>query len=296
MRVEAQQLTKRFGTITAVDRVDFSIPTGGRVALIGPNGSGKSTLVRAVVGLLRFEGRVLLDGVSTLNGRADVAQRVAYVPQSAPALGAPVRELVRALASVRDLPVSAVEKAAKELGLDLAAVGALPLRGLSGGMRQKLILAIALAARADLVVLDEPTASLDPGTRERFFALFDDYADGATVLLCSHRLEEVRQLVDHVLVLEEGRLVYAGAAADRLSAWTLALVEVRVTDARATVWLESHGFRRGRGTWWVHNVSHVDKLPLLTALTRELGNCLLDVNVRDIETLELSQGDLADVE
>lgn len=290
MRVEAQRLTKRFGSIRAVDRVDFSVPAGGRVAVIGPNGSGKSTLVRALVGLLCFEGRVLLDGIPLPDGRADIAQRLAYVPQSAPALGAPVHEVVRALTSVRSLPVSAVDKAANELGLDLAAIASLPLRGLSGGMRQKLILAAALAARADLVVLDEPTASLDPETRERFFTRFDDYVGAATVLLCSHRLEEVRQLVDHVLVLEEGRLVYHGAAADRLSAWALALVEVRVSEAAAAAWLEGRGFRRGRGTWWVLHVNQIEKPGLLQELTTELGTRLLDINVRDVETLQLSRG------
>jgi ABC-type multidrug transport system ATPase subunit len=79
-------------------------------------------------------------------------------------------------------------------------------------MKQKLLIALALASRADLYILDEPTASLDAATRERFFELFDEVAGSATLVLCSHRLDEIRRLVSHVVALDEGRVVYDGPA------------------------------------------------------------------------------------
>ena len=290
MRVEVRGLTKRFGRLAALRDVSFSLPPGHRVALIGPNGSGKSTLIRVLMGLLRFEGTVLLDGHSPHeNGVA--ARRLAYVPQIAPSLAMPVRELIRALATLRDMPVDAVEKIGTRLGLDLDAVARSPFRSLSGGMKQKLLIALALASEASLLVLDEPTGSLDVGSREHFFALCADRPPDAGVVLCSHRLEEVRQLVDRVLVLDEGRLAYDGPAEDFLQSSTSGLLEVCVASDAAARWLEARRFRRGTGNWWQRTVTHAEKLRLLAELTRELGEAVDDLNVRDLETLAVESAE-----
>lgn len=286
MRVEAQGLTRRFGRVCALDGLDFELPPGRRVALVGPNGSGKSTLNRILMGLLAYEGRVRLDGVSPLADRLDVARRIAYVPQRPPALAAPVREVVQALGPLRGAAVSDVTDVAARLGLDLEAVAARPVRGLSGGMKQKLALALALAAPARLLILDEPTGSLDARTREIFFPLFEERARDATVLLCSHRLEEVRQLVDHVLLLHEGRKAWDGPAAGFLDASTTSVLEVRVKDPAAGARLAEQGFRRTSGAWWMQTVTQAQKLRLLPELAAELGGSLADLNVRDLEALE----------
>jgi ABC-2 type transport system ATP-binding protein len=290
VRVEVQALGKRFGPVTALRDVSFELPPGRRVALVGPNGSGKSTLNRALMGLLSFEGEVRLDGFSPREERIEVARRMAYVPQVAPNLGVPVAELVRTLVAVRGGSPERVEKAARRLGLELAEVGARPFRGLSGGMRQKLLIALALSADASFLILDEPTGSLDARTRERFFPLFAERAGSATVLLCSHRLEEVRALVDHVLLLDEGRLVHDGPAEAFLDASTTSLLEVRAVGEAAARWLAERGFRRGAADWWMRSVSHAEKLALLPELARRLDGALRDVTVRDVESIELAPG------
>jgi len=287
MRVEAEALTKRFGRVVALEQVSFAIPSGLRVALIGPNGSGKSTLNRVLLGLLSFDGGVRLDGVSPLDETARGARRVAYVPQVPPNLALPVGELVAALAALRRTPATAVQKLAAELGLDLEAVARRPFRALSGGMKQKLLIALALAAEASLLVLDEPTGSLDAHSRELFFSLFERVVPDVTVVLCSHRLEEVRQLVEHVILLEEGRLLYDGPATDFLESSTTSLVEVRVAGERAAAWLEQRGFRSRTGDWWMRTVTHAEKLALLPDLAEALRGDLRDVNIRDLEALEL---------
>jgi ABC-2 type transport system ATP-binding protein len=290
VRVEVRGLTKRFGRLAALRDVSFSLPPGHRVALIGPNGSGKSTLMRVLMGLLRFEGTVLLDGHSPHENSA-AARRLAYVPQIAPSLAVPVRELVRALATLRGMSVDGIEKIAARLGLDLDAVALLPFRSLSGGMKQKLLIAVALASDASLLVLDEPTGSLDVGSREHFFALCADRPRETSIVLCSHRLEEVRQLVDRVLVLDEGRLAYDGPAEGFLQSSTSALLEVRAASEAAVRWLEARGFRRGSGNWWQRTVTHAEKLRLLPELTRELGDAVDDLNVRDLETLTVESAE-----
>lgn len=215
MNVEVRELTKRYGDFVALDRVGFCLEAGERVALVGPNGSGKSTLNRALMGLLRYEGEIRIDGVSPREDRLDVARRIAYVPQTAPALAAPVKETVGVLARLRGVAQDDVAALAAELDLDLEAVADRPVRGLSGGMKQKLLIALALSANAKLLILDEPTGSLDARTRERFFPLLDRCARDATVLLCSHREEDALGRVDRVLELADGRLVHDGAVRTR---------------------------------------------------------------------------------
>jgi len=290
VRVEVSGLSKRFGELFALRDVSFTLPPGRRTALVGPNGSGKSTLNRVIMGLLAFDGEVRVDGFSARDERVAIARRMAYVPQIAPALAVPAGELVRALVSVRGGDPARVAEIASRLGLELGEVASRPFRSLSGGMKQKLLIALALAANAKLLVLDEPTGSLDARTRERFFPLFDELAGDATVILCSHRLEEVRLLVDHVLVLDEGRLVYDGEAAPILDASLTSLVEVRAEGEAASLWLRSRGFRLGSGAWWVRATTPTEKLTLLPELVRALDGALLDFSVRELDSLELGAG------
>jgi ABC-2 type transport system ATP-binding protein len=290
VRIEARGVTKRFGRVQALRGVGFEVPAGGRVALVGPNGSGKSTLNRVLMGLVACdEGEVRVDGRSPLRERVAIARGLAYVPQAAPQSGVPVREIAGVIARLRGLATGDMAKLAERLELDLDAVGASPLRALSGGTRQKLLLALALASRASLLVLDEPTASLDATARERFFGLFAELPRETTLLLCSHRLEEIRPLVDRVLALDEGRVVYDGAAAGFLDARALSVVEVSAA-ADAAAWLRSRGFRRGAGGWWLRSVARGEKPELVRELLRELGPSLRDLNVREIEGLELEVG------
>lgn len=134
------------------------------------------------------------------------------------ALGATVREVVQMVALTRNLEVAAVAGVAKTLELDLAQVDRQPFRNLSGGMKQKLLLAIAFAARPQLLVMDEPTASLDARTRDRFFELCAGLGSGVTLILCSHRVEELQKLAQHVVALEDGRVTFDGAASAYLEA------------------------------------------------------------------------------
>jgi len=207
MRVQLNDVTKRFDGVRALESVSLDLAAGDRVALVGPNGSGKSTLVRAVMGIVRCEGTVRLDGLDPFEHRTRLAARLAYVPQTAPQLGATVGEVARAVATLRGLDPADIRHTAADIHLDLDALGRRPVRTLSGGMKQKLLISLALAAPVSLLILDEPTASLDSEAREAFFRLFEERVDGATLLLCSHRLDEVRRLVGRVAAIEDGHLV-----------------------------------------------------------------------------------------
>jgi ABC-type multidrug transport system ATPase subunit len=213
---------------------------------------------------------------------------VAYVPQVAPQAAAPVGDFVRAFCAVRGLATEAVTASAARLELDLPSLLARPLRGLSGGSKQKLLLALAFATPAELFVLDEPTASLDARARARFFERCAELPAGTSLLLCSHRLEEIHHLVNHVIALEEGRVAYDGPAADFLAARSVSVVSCLI-DGEDAEWLRAHGFAPGAPGWWARTVERHEKLALLGAAVTALAGRLRDLQVRELDTLEMTR-------
>jgi len=294
MRVEGKAIWKRFGRVDALRGIDFTIPSGGKIGLIGPNASGKSTLIRIILGLLRSEGELLLDGEK--KREMDLADRIAYVPQIAPKFSASVGEVIKAITRVRKIPPEAVVECGKELSIDLRAVERQAFRNLSGGAKQKTLLSLALATRASLFVLDEPTASLDTQSRRDLFHLLSERTQDATVILCSHRLEEIRTLVDQVMVLEEGRLAYFGPTEAYLDRMTLSTIDVQMKNGVDNDALMTLGFLPGVAGWWSRTATRAEKLELVAHLSHELEGQIVNMLVRDADAVQLDdQGDRDDV-
>ncbi len=202
--------------------VDLEVSEGEIVALLGANGSGKSTLVRAAVGLVPLDGgEVELFGTPLPQFRA--WRRLGYVPQHSRAVAgvpATVQEVVMSgrlsrrpvLGLARGTDHEAVARAVSRVGL----VDRLrsPLAELSGGQQQRVLIARALAADADLLVMDEPTSGVDHDNQESLAELLGELVDeGASVLLVAHELGPMRSLVDRVVVLGDGRVVSTGGVA-----------------------------------------------------------------------------------
>lgn len=286
MRVEFANVGKRFGKVAALRNVSLELPEGTRTALIGPNGSGKSTLVRALMGMLVFDGELRIGGVRVDDDRSEIAPRIAYVPQIAPRFAAPVRDVVAAIARVRAVSVDAVAAVAGELDLDIRGLAKRPFRALSGGQRQKVLAALALATDAELFVLDEPTASMDPQSRLAFFRLVERLPATTTVVLCSHRLDEIRRLVDRVVVLAEGVVAWQGSAVAYLEEHAEAVVEVQVAGDGADRWLTERGFARGAAQWWSRSVPVGERARLLAEIGKNLNGQVRDVVARDVERLQ----------
>lgn len=226
MKIELREARKRFGETEVLRGLTLQIEAGQRVGLVGPNGSGKSTLVRLLLGLLSAEGSVRVDGLDPFCGHAQLLPKMGYVPQNPPQWSAPVSEVVATVCGLRGIGEAEVKKLCLRLSLEWDSIQDRPLRNLSGGMKQKLLIALALSSSASLFILDEPTASLDARSRELFFQLYAERARGATLVLCSHRLEEVQKLVDYVLFLCEGRVSFFGEVAAFLSQRSTNIVEL----------------------------------------------------------------------
>lgn len=203
---------KRFGRRIVLDGLSATVPTGMVTALVGPNGSGKTTILKLLLELTRADaGRIAVDG-RILSGDPEARRHVGYMPQLA---GFPQRqsgrELLALIASLRGNDVTADFSMAEAFGLDDQLDR--PLGELSGGTRQRINAVLALAFRPRLLVLDEPTAGLDP-LAARIFKdrLAMERARGTTILITSHVLPELEELADHVLFLDGGRAAWQGDA------------------------------------------------------------------------------------
>jgi len=204
--IRARGLVKRYGSITAVDHLDFEVHDGETFALIGPNGAGKTTTLKLLLGLARpDEGTVQIgpDGLSPHDARA--RQSLGYVPQRVEFPPArTVAQVMSFFADLRGLEPASVDRALERVGL--TAHRDRLASDLSGGYTQRLSLAQALLSDPALLVLDEPTASLDPEATWEFRTLVEQLRrERKTVVLSSHLLSEVERVADRVLILNEGR-------------------------------------------------------------------------------------------
>jgi nitrous oxidase accessory protein len=208
--VSVRGLFKRFGKVTAVDHVSFEIQPGETVALWGPNGAGKTTILRCLLGLLPCQGAAeILGQPCGPRGRAS-RQGLGYVPQDVRLhADQSVRDTVRFYARLRRVAPDRVDQLLREWQLD--DIPRRPVSQLSGGMRQKLALIVALLSDPPVLLLDEPTSNLDARTRREFGELLERLkAARKTLLFCTHRPSEVWKLADRVIVLERGQKVAEG--------------------------------------------------------------------------------------
>ena len=213
-------LTKRYPEVTAVDDLDLDVPRG-RVGLVGANGAGKTTLFRMMLGLSHpSAGTIEVCGVDVADDPIAARSRLGYMPEhDCLPLDQTAADVVATFGELSGLPPQAARQRASDVldlvGLDEARFR--PIGGFSTGMRQRAKLAQALVADPELVLLDEPTAGLDPMGREEMLALVARLGGlGISVLLATHLLDDVQQVCDHVVMLDGGRLMVAGATGSLL--------------------------------------------------------------------------------
>jgi len=213
--VEVSDLTKAYKAVQAVDGVSFSLAAGTITALLGGNGAGKTTTIAMLLGLVQpTSGKVRVFGTDMTKKRAQVAGRLNFV---SPYIDMPMRLTVRQNLDVYSRLYGIMNVAARiafvAQDFQISELLDRPTGKLSAGQKTRVSLAKALLNAPDLLLLDEPTASLDPDTADWIRARLQRYCDerGATILLASHNMNEVERLADRVLMMEAGRIVEDGA-------------------------------------------------------------------------------------
>ncbi len=272
--IRFNQVSKTFRRTRVLDHVDLTIAQGDRVALVGSNGAGKTTLIRCLLGEYICDGEVLLGGREVRRYRTEILKRVGFVPQIPPPLKMPVHQLINFAAGVCGCEPDEMYSVAERLGLEAAAFRKHPFVKLSGGQKQKLLIAIALGRDCDVLVMDEPAANLDPEARHVLFDLLAQKQDDAAMIISSHRLDEVAALVNRVIELDRGKVVLDDHVADAVDMNSILACRISLSrpDSAFAETVREWGFVEERsGLVWSGSVAGPDRLRFLGVLSRYAG-------------------------
>ena len=246
--IELRNVTKRYGAKPAVDDVSFEVSPGESLALWGSNGAGKTTLLRCLLGATRFDGEIMVDGISTSRNGKRARGHIGYVPQSMPTFDMSVGAMIVMIAKLRRANPREGMAHLEQFGL--AHTTSQAVSSLSGGMKQKLALTLALLGDPPILLLDEPTANLDARSQvELVGQLVELKHQGRTIVFTSHRWSEVRALADRVVRLEAGRQVGMGPVAAMTPATDSVVLRVPLPPAvldPAVSHLQANGYTAGR--------------------------------------------------
>jgi len=209
--IQVEDITKRYGTFTAVNKINFEIEEGEVIGFLGPNGAGKSTTMNMITGFIEpTSGRILIDGYDISKKPKKAKKQIGYMPEGVPLYSdLTVKEFVTYMAELKGVAKkqkkAMVQKAIEDTGL--VDVQNQLTRNLSRGYKQRVSLAGALVSNPKVIILDEPTVGLDPKQVTEIRALIKELGKEHTVILSSHILSEVSQICNRVIIINKGKIV-----------------------------------------------------------------------------------------
>jgi len=234
IQIEAKGLSKYYGAFVAIEDITFAIPKGQIVAFLGPNGAGKSTTMKILSGFLAAsEGSALIAGLDIRTQRLEAARHLGYLPENGPLYDdmTPL-EHMRFFGEARGMTGNKLKQrmdmVAHQCGL--REVWEKPAGKLSRGYRQRVGLALALLHDPDVLIMDEPTAGLDPNQIRDFRGNIRKLGETKTILLSTHILQEVTAVSDRVLLIHDGKLVFDGTPAELQEKQSLEETFYELTD------------------------------------------------------------------
>jgi ABC-2 type transport system ATP-binding protein len=206
--IEIKNLTKKFGKATSLNEVSITFKKGDAVALMGANGAGKTTLVRLIMGYYHpTSGHVRINGLDPVKKRVDILKSVSFVPQLPPPIKLSLAELITYICKSSNVSRERIYYYANEMKLDIKPNLNKSFFKLSGGMKQKFLIAVSLAKESDIMIYDEPTANLDPKARDDFYRLIKEKEKDKLSLFVTHRIEEVKGIVNRQIYMDLGEVV-----------------------------------------------------------------------------------------
>lgn len=285
--VDAVNVTKQYGDFKALDNLSLQVERGGVWALLGPNGAGKTTFLKCLLGLKEFSGEINIDGYNIQKDPKKAKSQIGYVPQH-PSLynEMTVQESLRYFGDMRDVKRSRLRELLEFVGLELWARQ--PVGALSGGMQQRLMLAIALLSDPPILLLDEPTANLDVNRQVEFRNLISLLVkEGKTVILTTHLLGDVDHIAEKIMLLNKGQLVVKSSVSDLFKQLDLtSQMFVEITDTAkeqdAISALEKAGANdiQVKGSWFEMRIDPSKKISVINNL-REKDCTINDFKIEE---------------
>lgn len=206
--VKIKSVSKIFMGVKVLDNISLDIAKDDKIAMMGPNGAGKTTLVRSILGFYHIDsGKILVKNKEPIKHRQEVLKDISFIPQLPPPIKLTLSELLDFVHKSTNTSIDDIKKEAKSMDLDISNNLKKPFFKLSGGMKQKLLIAIALARKSSLMIFDEPTASLDPKAREKFYNLLNGIDREFAAIYITHRAEELEGLVNRHIYMDLGKVV-----------------------------------------------------------------------------------------
>lgn len=206
--IQVNNLSKKFGAHLSLDNVSLELKRNDHIALMGPNGAGKTTLIRSIMGYYHpTSGEVLINGLNPIKKRTQVLDAISFVPQLPPPIKLSLEELIQYIQASSGVDTELIKHYANEMKLDISNNLNKSFFKLSGGMKQKMLIAISLAKNSDIIIYDEPTANLDPRARDDFYRLLKDNEKEKIALFVTHRLDEVKEIVNRQIYMDLGKII-----------------------------------------------------------------------------------------
>ena len=206
--IQVKNLTKKFSSHISLDNVNIEFNKNEYIALMGPNGAGKTTLIRSILGYYHpNSGEVLINGLDPIKQRVDVLEHISFVPQLPPPIKLSLNELMQYIEASSNVDKDLIMHYANEMKLDIKENLNKSFFKLSGGMKQKMLIAISLAKKSNIIIYDEPTANLDPNARDDFYRLLEQNEDDKVLLFVTHRLDEIKDIVNRQVYMDLGKII-----------------------------------------------------------------------------------------
>ncbi|MBC8257483.1 MAG: ABC transporter ATP-binding protein [SAR324 cluster bacterium] len=247
--IKLTKIEKSFGKQLVLDSLGLEIKPGDRIALIGQNGAGKTTLIRTLLGQYTHQGLLSVFGVNPRQQRVDVLQKIGFVPQHSPPIQMSVKELIAFSDSLSAQSIiDKVRDLAAKLEFDVQQEGSKPFYKLSGGMKQKLLISLAMSRRPDFLIMDEPAANLDPPGRKAFFGELSCLPKQTAMLLSSHRVDELLPLVNRIIEMDCGRIVQDERTTDSVADGKLLNCQLQISNENEAIRKTLSSWRFSNGT------------------------------------------------
>jgi ABC-2 type transport system ATP-binding protein len=206
--IQVKNLTKKFSSHISLDNVNIEFNKNEYIALMGPNGAGKTTLIRSILGYYHPDnGEVLINALNPIKERTKVLEHISFVPQLPPPIKLSLNELMQYIEASSNVDKELITYYANEMKLNIKENLNKSFFKLSGGMKQKMLIAISLAKKSNIIIYDEPTANLDPKARDDFYRLLKQNEDDKILLFVTHRLDEVKEIVNRQIYMDLGKII-----------------------------------------------------------------------------------------